>query len=552
MKIVRQFICAICALLIAGGVSAERKAHTYTFVDDFNGPLDTNVWTRIGQGPSDWNRHMSTRSDLIEMRDGCLVLVGKVNTQTNDDPRPYITGGVWNKTASEKTMMTYGLVEIRAKFEDAKGAWPAFWMLPKDRSTPKLRWPYSGEIDIIERLNADPFVYQTAHSAWTHKKGHGNAPKQSATAPIRQNEFNIYGLRRTPTALIWYVNGEETFRYEKTACGDDDQWPFTTPFYFLLDMQLGGSWVGSVDTNTLPVRTWIDWIRVRKEVREVLPPRTFVATEQKSGMIGIYYDYPNRPPAARWLWSAESDPNVAKSDKHLFGTPDECKVREGEKTIIMNDSCGGAAGLDVMTGRCKWYVAAGGNPHSVELLPDGRVAVASSTGATLKIFDVKDHPFSPSNQVAKTVLELVGGHGVSWDEKRNSLFALGYYTLYELDYDSATMSVRVRRKWDYEKMCGDVYGHDLVPDGKGGYFFTNHTAVWHIDPDTGKIVKARDLKNVKAFAPSAEGDLVTIPKERWWTDTLLMFPPGSSDLSRARKITLPGARFYKARYFTHP
>jgi len=232
----------------------------------------------------------------------------------------------------------------------------------------------------------------------------------------------------------------------------------------------------------------------------------------------------------------------------LFGVPDECKVRENGKTIVMNDSLGGAAGLDVMSGLCKWYVNAGGNPHSVELLPDGRVAVASSTGATLKIFDVKDHPFCPTNQRSVVAMKLEGGHGVCWDAKRNALFALGYHRLYELDYDSLTMSVRERRSWDYTKSCGDAWGHDLLPDGKGGYFFTNHTAVWRIDPDTGKIEKARDLANVKAFSPTKDGDLVTIPNESWWTDTLLVLPAGSSDLRKARRITLPGAKFYKARY----
>ena len=230
--------------------------------DEFNGPLDTNVWQRIGEGRSDWDRHMSTRPDLVEMRDGCLVLVGTKNCDTNADPRPYLTGGVWNMKGPAQTMMTYGRVEIRARFENATGAWPAFWMLPRDKDAQGRGWPWTGEIDIIERLNGDPFVYQTAHSGWTYHKGHGDAPKQGGKAPIRQGEFNVYGLERTPTALIWYVNGEETFRYEKTDCGDVDQWPFTTPFYFLLDMQLGGKWVGEVDMKTLPVRTWIDWIRV--------------------------------------------------------------------------------------------------------------------------------------------------------------------------------------------------------------------------------------------------------------------------------------------------
>ena len=548
----------VCAKLFSEGVDfiltndldAQRnRAGRLRFSDEFNGPLDTNVWTRLGPGKSgDWCKHMSLAPDLVEMRDGCMVLVGRANTDTNADPRPFLTGGVWNKPADERTMMTYGLVEIRAKFEDATGAWPAFWMLARDRDAEGRSWPWTGEIDIIERLNADPFVYQTAHTAWTYKKGRGGAPKQGGRAPIRPGEFNVYGLRRTPAALIWYVNGEETFRYEKTACGDASQWPFTTPFYFLLDMQLGGKWVGEVDATTLPVRTWIDWIRVYDDAADPNPPRKFVAAEQRSGTIGVYYDYPGRTPALQWQWSAKGDPNVREKDRGLFGVPDECKLCEGGRTIIMNDSLGGAAGLDVMSGLCRWYVNAGGNPHSVDMLPDGRVAVASSTGATLKIFDVKDHPFEPEKQKVVMALDLEGGHGVVWDAARNSLFALGYHRLYELDYSPATMSVKVRNCWSYAKTCGDAWGHDLLPDGGNGYYFTNHTGVWHFNPETGRFTLARTFKSVKAFSPSPSGDLVTIPRESWWTDTLLVLPHGSSDIKSAREITVPGAKFYKARY----
>ena len=269
MKVLLGRACraAVCAVLCMGVgaccVTCPPASRVPTFADEFNGPLDTNVWSRIGPGKAPWNAYMSPGPDLVEMRDGCLVLVGKANADRAADPRPYLTGGIWNAGADPQTMMTYGLVEIRAKFEDAKGAWPAFWMLPKGG-----KWPSGGEIDIVERLNADPFVYQTVHSAWTVHKGRKDDPKQGAKAAIRPGEFNVYGLRRTPTAIIWYVNGEETFRYEKTGCGDPDQWPFTTPFHFLLDMQLGGDWAGEVDVKTLPVRTWIDWIRVYAEEPE--------------------------------------------------------------------------------------------------------------------------------------------------------------------------------------------------------------------------------------------------------------------------------------------
>ena len=33
------------------------------------------------------------------------------------------------------------------------------------------------------------------------------------------------------------------------------------PWYLLIDMQLGGSWVGRVDSQQLPVEMYIDWVR---------------------------------------------------------------------------------------------------------------------------------------------------------------------------------------------------------------------------------------------------------------------------------------------------
>ena len=37
-----------------------------------------------------------------------------------------------------------------------------------------------------------------------------------------------------------------------------EQYPFGTPFYLLVDMQIGGNWVGEVDPNDYPVEMWID------------------------------------------------------------------------------------------------------------------------------------------------------------------------------------------------------------------------------------------------------------------------------------------------------
>lgn len=94
----------------------------------------------------------------------------------------------------------------------------------------------------------------------TVKKGQGKNPPQGGKGKIRQGEYNVFGLEIAPDALIWFVNGQETFRYPRTGA-DELQWPFEIPQHLKLDQQLGGKWVGEVAVETLPVATYVDWVR---------------------------------------------------------------------------------------------------------------------------------------------------------------------------------------------------------------------------------------------------------------------------------------------------
>jgi beta-glucanase (GH16 family) len=239
--------------------------------DDFNGAeLDRAMWSLCKEGPSAWNRHMADRHELVEVKNGLLVLKGVRTPPDFNDRRPYLTGGIHS---SGKFARRYGKVEIRARFHDQKGAWPAFWMMPEHsdpllwKNPPEggLTWPDCGEIDIVERLNADPFVYQTVHSKWIDTLGHGDAPPHSSGPHPKivtdAGGFCIYGVEWTEDEIVWTINGVATHRYAK--CSDDPaRWPWTKPFYLILDMQLGGSWAGEVDISTLPVTCEIDWIRI--------------------------------------------------------------------------------------------------------------------------------------------------------------------------------------------------------------------------------------------------------------------------------------------------
>jgi beta-glucanase (GH16 family) len=95
-------------------------------------------------------------------------------------------------------------------------------MIPEKKIYPDQ---HNGEIDIMERLNHDTFVYQTIHSHWNLnlKLEH---PQRFTTAAIDTSGYNIYSVAWYPNKITFGVNGKETFTYEKIIGGGSFQWPF--------------------------------------------------------------------------------------------------------------------------------------------------------------------------------------------------------------------------------------------------------------------------------------------------------------------------------------
>lgn len=216
--------------------------------------FDTTRWTKIPRGRSDWNRHMSDWDSCYALRNGKLILRGVLNTSMRSDTSRYLTGGVYTK---DKVSFGLGRLEIRAKLGNATGAWPAFWMLGQGK-----RYPGGGEIDIMEHLNHDSIVYQTVHSYYTITLNIKDHPDHSDTAPINVNDFNTYAVEKYKDSVVFYVNNIKTFAYPRINTDKEGQFPFSGgDHYLLLDMQLGGSWVGKVRPEELPVEMEIDWVR---------------------------------------------------------------------------------------------------------------------------------------------------------------------------------------------------------------------------------------------------------------------------------------------------
>ena len=138
----------------------QREGWELVWHDEFDGDKLSDEWTRIPRfpNPPEWNKYMSMDDKLFEVKDGKLILYGLNNDYLPQDTAHFLTGGVYTRG---KVLFQRGRIDIRLKMDDAKGAWPAAWLLPEGQ------WPYGGEIDIMERLNYDTIAYQTVHSYTT-------------------------------------------------------------------------------------------------------------------------------------------------------------------------------------------------------------------------------------------------------------------------------------------------------------------------------------------------------------------------------------------------
>jgi beta-glucanase (GH16 family) len=236
----------------------EKDRWQIIWQDNFEDPtLDTTKWIQIPRNTADWGNYMTSDPNCYTIKDGKLFLRGIVNPDTLHDPRPFLTGGVYSKG---KFAFQYGKIEIHAKLECAQGAWPAMWMLAEQKKYGA--YPRNGEIDLMEHLNFDDIIYQTTHSYYTLELKQKNNPPHHGTTKIDIDKFNTFGMEWYPDKLVFTLNGEETFVYPRVDGVDSSQWPYDQPFYIMIDQQLGGSWVGKVNPDDLPVNMIIDWVKV--------------------------------------------------------------------------------------------------------------------------------------------------------------------------------------------------------------------------------------------------------------------------------------------------
>lgn len=246
--------------------------------DEFDGTtLNSDNWeVMLGDGteygiPGWGNNELQTYTDSNHsIVDGKLVIVARPPSE--------------NETAYTSTRLrtmgnydfTYGRVEASIRVPDGQGLWPAFWMLASE-GNPYGGWPMSGEIDVMEWLQASKDVTTSAI--------HFGAPGDIASNRVfiendmigstPEDGFHQYAVEWDAEEIKFYFDGNHyatiknrsyfSYYYKNSEEGyvqGGESAPFDTNFHLLLNLAVGGTGGGTPDASAFPGQMEVDYVRV--------------------------------------------------------------------------------------------------------------------------------------------------------------------------------------------------------------------------------------------------------------------------------------------------
>ena len=253
--------------------TAVVAASSYPFIswqDEFDGTaIDPGRWTHdIGTGSQHgldgWGnnelQYYTDRTQNSFVGNGMLTIRAQAESY----------GGKSYTSARLKTQGLFsqmgGRFEMRAALPTGQGFWPAFWMLPETDTYGG--WAASGEIDIMEARGQQPDrVAGAIHygGGWPSNVWSESVRRLPAGQTIA--DFHTYALEwdvSPSPALRWYV--DDVLYATKTdwwSSGGAYPAPFDKPFSMLLNVAVGGNYVGPPNASTtFPSQMLVDYVRV--------------------------------------------------------------------------------------------------------------------------------------------------------------------------------------------------------------------------------------------------------------------------------------------------
>jgi beta-glucanase (GH16 family) len=155
----------------------------------------------------------------------------------------------------------YGRFEARMRLPSGQGLWPAFWMLGDNVGSDG--WPQCGELDIMEYRGQQPLRITGS----LHGPGYSGATPITAHHDLAgtdgfNKDFHVFAVEWEPDLVSWEVDGETWQVATPARMPAGGTWVFDHPFFVILNLAVGGTYVGVVDgTATFPQQLLVDYVR---------------------------------------------------------------------------------------------------------------------------------------------------------------------------------------------------------------------------------------------------------------------------------------------------
>jgi len=236
-------------VLISFAHECFAQQDTLIWSDEFNGTglPDATNWS-YDLGNSGWGnneiQNYTSQSQNARQENGVLVI------------EALKSGNSWTSArliSNNKYEFSYGRIVFRAKLPVGIGTWPALWLLGENIFT--VGWPVCGEIDVMEHVGKDPGVI---HSSIHSSSSYGNTVNTGIKFVSNfDTEFHLYEAKWKSDRIEFSIDSSLFYTY-KPDVYDNSTWPFNKPFFFIMNIAMGGNWGSDPQYETGGLKNGID------------------------------------------------------------------------------------------------------------------------------------------------------------------------------------------------------------------------------------------------------------------------------------------------------
>ena len=267
-------VAGVALALLAVGCSDQPPKWNLVWSDEFDGPAGTSpdpAYWEYDTGGSGWGndelQFYTARPENVSLDgDGFLAITARKEEYQG---RAYTSARINTRGKFEQGL---GRWEARIRVPSGMGIWPAFWLL--GASFPQVGWPACGEIDIMEvRGQAPGVVNGTLHA--TGYSGGSSLTEQitcqvapaCASPPCTplcpfSEDFHVYAVEVEANRIRFEVDGAVYHEVRQELLPRGTSWPFSAPFFPILNVAVGGGYVGAPDVTTVfPQTMLVDYVR---------------------------------------------------------------------------------------------------------------------------------------------------------------------------------------------------------------------------------------------------------------------------------------------------